>query len=99
MRFPSARNRVSDLGDWPMLQSYAYHWGIEVGFGPEFDEVFGITNDKQRVRPIDDFWRLLTQEGINGLLKRKNDWQHTTCEEEQPVHEPGMGRTPDGCED
>ena len=51
--FPrSARDKSSGLGDWPLLQSYAYHWGIEVAFGPEFDDVFGITNDKQRVRPI-----------------------------------------------
>ncbi len=82
--FPrSARDKASGLGDWPMLQSYAYHWGIEVAFGPEFDDVFGITNDKQRVRPIDDFWRVLTQEGIDALLKRENDWQHKTREEEQ----------------
>jgi hypothetical protein len=82
--FPrSSRDKASGLGDWPMLQSYAYHWGIEVAFGPEFDDVFGITNDKQRVRPIDDFWRLLTQEGIDALLKRENDWQHKTREEEQ----------------
>ena len=82
--FPrSSRDKASGLGDWPMLQSYAYHWGIEVAFGPEFDDVFGITNDKQRVRPIDDFWRLLTQEGIDALMRRENDWQHKTREEEQ----------------
>jgi len=82
--FPrSARDKASGLGDWPMLQSYAYHWGIEVAFGPEFDEAFGITNDKQRVRPIDDFWRLLTQEGIDAVLRRENDWQHKTREEAQ----------------
>jgi Histidine kinase-, DNA gyrase B-, and HSP90-like ATPase len=82
--FPrSARDRASGLGDWPLLQSYAYHWGIEVSFGPEFDDVFGITNDKQRVRPIDDFWRLLSQEGVDALLRRENDWQHKTREEEQ----------------
>jgi len=82
--FPrSSRDRASGLGEWPMLQSYAYHWGIEVSFGPEFDDVFGITNDKQRVRPIDDFWRVLTREGIDALLRRENDWQHKTREEEQ----------------
>lgn len=82
--FPrSSRDRASGLGDWPLLQSYAYHWGIEVAFGPELDDVFGITNDKQRVRPIDDFWRLLTQEGIDALLQRENAWQHKTREEMQ----------------
>lgn len=82
--FPrSARDKASGLGDWPLLQSYAYHWGIEVAFGPEFDDIFGITNDKQRVRPIDDFWRLLAQEGIDAALNRENTWQSTTREKEQ----------------
>ncbi len=43
--------RSPELGKWPLLQSYAYHWAIEVRFDPELDEIFGITNDKQRVRP------------------------------------------------
>jgi hypothetical protein len=82
--FPrSARDKSSGLGDWPLLQSYAYHWGIEVAFGPEFDDVFGITNDKQRVRPIDDFWRLLSQEGIDAALSRENNWQSKTREKAQ----------------
>lgn len=59
--FPrSASDHASGLGDWPAVQTYAYHWGIEVRFGPELDEVFGIGNDKQTVRPIEDFWRVMT---------------------------------------
>jgi hypothetical protein len=82
--FPrSSRDKGDGLGDWPLLQSYAYHWGIEVKFGPEFDDIFGITNDKQRVRPIDDFWRVLKEEGIDALLNRENAWQSKTREEEQ----------------
>lgn len=51
--FPRRPSDVaSGLGDWPLLQSYAYHWGIEVRFQPALDEVFVITNDKQTVRPI-----------------------------------------------
>lgn len=73
---PATRRAAS--GNWPLLQSYAYHWGIEMKFGPEFHDVFGITNDKQRGRPIDDFWRLLTQEGIDAVLNRENAWQNTT---------------------
>lgn len=47
--FPrSKRDIASGLGSWPLLQSYAYHWGIEVKFDPVLDEVFGITNEKQR---------------------------------------------------
>lgn len=73
--FPkSARDRASGLGSWPLLQSYAYNWGIEVRFTPELDEVFGITNDKQRVRPIEDFWRVLHKEEIDQLLMRENEW-------------------------
>ena len=57
--FPrSGKDVASGLGRWPHLESYAYHWGAEVKFGPELDDVFGITNDKQRVRPIEDFWKL-----------------------------------------
>jgi hypothetical protein len=82
--FPrTSRDKASGLGDWPLLQSYAYHWGIEVKFGPEFDDVFGITNDKQGVRPIDDFWRILAEENIDAVLRRENDWQHKTREEAQ----------------
>lgn len=74
--FPkSARDRASGLGLWPLLQGYAYHWGIEVKFPSTLDEVFGITNDKQTVRPVEDFWRLLVAEGIDGLLGREQQWQ------------------------
>src|SRR5262249_20612635 len=67
--FPrSTRDTSSGLGDWPLLQSYAYHWGIEVRFSAELDDIFGITNDKQRVRPIEDFWRLLHEEDVDDLL-------------------------------
>jgi hypothetical protein len=48
--FPKDKE-AQGLGDWPLLQTFAYHWGIEVKFGPQLDEVFGITNDKQSVRP------------------------------------------------
>lgn len=75
--FPKSDGDVaSGLGNWPMLQAYAYHWGIEVRFTPELDEVFGITNDKQAVRPIQDFWRVLANEGFDSLLLRENTWQH-----------------------
>jgi hypothetical protein len=94
--FPrSARDAASGLGDWPLLQSYAYHWGFEVRFGAELDDVFGITNDKQRVRPIEDFWRLLHDEEVDDLLNREQSWQHQQREarakarrEPQPTPEP-----------
>ena len=64
--FPRSPHDVaSGLGNWPLLQTYAYHWGIEVRFQPDLDEAFGITNDKQGVRPIEDFWRALVLKEID----------------------------------
>ncbi len=74
--FPRSAEAVgSGLGDWPLLQAYAYHWGIEVKFNPALDDIFGIGNDKQTVRPIEGFWRLLADEKIDELLNRENNWQ------------------------
>jgi hypothetical protein len=74
--FPkSIRDEARGLGDWPMLQTYAYHWGVEVRFDPKLDDVFGITNDKQTVRPIEDFWRVLVSENVDKELQAENSWQ------------------------
>ena len=74
--FPrSASDKASQLGEWPLLQAHAYHWAVEVTFPQTLDEVFGITNDKQSVRPIEDFWRLLAKEGIDQALNREQKWQ------------------------
>lgn len=90
--FPkSARDRANGLGSYPLLQSYAYNWGVEVKFTPELDEVFGITNDKQRVRPIEDFWRLLHAEDIDRLLRRENDWQREKREERRKLRIQELG--------
>lgn len=76
--FPrSARDVASGMGRWPLLQSYAYHWGVEVRFQPDLDEVFGITNDKQGVRPIEDFWRVLAEAEIDTAVREENRWQAT----------------------
>lgn len=70
--FPkSSKDQAKGLGNWPLLQSYAYHWGVEVRFDPDLDEVFGITNDKQTVRPIEDFWRLLASASLDQQLGRE----------------------------
>jgi len=74
--FPrSARDVANGMGRWPLLQSYAYHWGVEVRFKPELDDVFGITNDKQAVRPIEDFWRVLAEKEIDTAVREENKWQ------------------------
>jgi Histidine kinase-, DNA gyrase B-, and HSP90-like ATPase len=76
--FPRSPHDVaSGLGDWPLLQGYAYHWGVEVRFRPDLDEVFGITNDKQGVRPIEDFWRVLVQKDIDQAVRREQRNQET----------------------
>ena len=82
--FPkSMRDQAKGLGDWPLLQSYAYHWGVEVRFDPALDEIFGITNDKQTVRPIEDLWRLLTLEGVDKQLSREQAYQSKMRKEEK----------------
>lgn len=74
--FPkTARDLSKGMGEWPLLQSYAYHWGVEVRFSPALDEVFGITNDKQTVRPVEDFWRLLALEGVDRQLGQEQAYQ------------------------
>src|ERR1051326_9513972 len=85
--FPhTARDVAHGLGEWPLLQSYAYHWSVEVKFGPELDEVFGITNDKQRVRPIEDFWRVLAAKNeieLDRILRAENAWQRKVRHEKE----------------
>jgi hypothetical protein len=82
--FPkSMRDQAKGLGDWPLLQSYAYHWGVEVRFDPALDEIFGITNDKQTVRPIEDLWRLLAIEGVDKQLGLEQAFQRKMRGEEK----------------
>jgi hypothetical protein len=82
--FPKSMKDLSKgLGKWPLLQSYAYHWGVEVRFDPHLDEIFGITNDKQTVRPIEDLWRLFASEGIDAALNRENNFQNKMRSDEK----------------
>lgn len=64
----SQRDRSGGLGQWPLLQGYIYHMGMEVRFQPQLDEAFGITNDKQSVRPMEDFWKLITKEEVDRVF-------------------------------
>lgn len=82
--FPkSMKDQAKGLGNWPLLQSYAYHWGVEVAFTPALDEIFGITNDKQTVRPIEDVWRLFASEKIDAALGREQAFQRVMRKEEK----------------
>jgi hypothetical protein len=72
--FPrSAHDRESGLGEWPHISTYAYHFGVEVRFDPDLDEAFGVGNDKQTIRPIDDFWKVMAAEGIELDTAIKNE--------------------------
>lgn len=82
--FPkSVKDQSKGLGNWPLLQSYAYHWGVEVRFDPDLDEVFGITNDKQTVRPMEDLWRLFASENIDDQLGREQAFQRKMRKDEK----------------
>lgn len=86
--FPKSMKDVAEgLGEWPLLQSYAYHWGVEVRFDPTLDEVFGITNDKQTVRPIGDLWRLLAANEVDKQLGREQTFQRKMRKEENDKKE------------
>jgi hypothetical protein len=87
--FPKTdKEDAKDLGDWPSLQTYAYHWAVETRFPSDLDMVMGVTNDKQGVRPIEDFWRVLNQAGIATSLQRENAWQVARRERKLPDAEP-----------
>jgi hypothetical protein len=74
--FPKAASAVAEgLGDWPLLQGYAYHWGIEASFTPEIDEAMRVGNDKQTIRPIEDFWRVMTKAGIDAAARAEAAYQ------------------------
>lgn len=93
--FPRSPSDVaSGLGRWPLLQSYAYHWGVEVQFGPELDDAFGITNDKQGVRPIEDFWRVLAEAEVDAVLRREQKWQTDQRDRTLPKPRPDDGPSP-----
>ena len=87
--FPKTeKEEAKRLGDWPMLQTYAYHWGVETSFPSDLDMVMGVTNDKQGVRPIEDFWRVLNEAGVAASLQRENRWQMEQRERQVPVPPP-----------
>ncbi len=79
----SPQDVANGLGRWPDLQAYTYHVGVEVRFDPVLDDVFGITNDKQGVRPIEDFWRLLARAGVDAAVARELQWQVAQRKEER----------------
>lgn len=74
------RDKAAGLGSWLTLLSYDYHWACEIKFTPALDEVFGISNDKQKVGPLEDFWRVLAEDDIqlDRVLSKEHRWQERT---------------------
>lgn len=82
--FPkSASAKAEGLGEWPLLQAYAYHWGIEVAFTPEIDEAMRVGNDKQTIRPVEDFWRVMTKAGIDAAARAEAEYQRKAREKKE----------------
>lgn len=71
----TSSDKANGLGEWPVLQGYALHWGIEVRFSPQLDEAFGIGNDKQTVSPIEDFWRVLVEAEVDKAAREEQRHQ------------------------
>ena len=95
--FPKTdKEEAKRLGDWPTLQTYAYHWGVETNFPSDLDMVMGVTNDKQGVRPIEDFWRVLNETGVAADLRRENEWQRD--ERERKIPTPPIPDAPSAAE-
>jgi len=70
----SPRDKANGMGHWPLLQGYIYNVGFEVRFQPQLDEAFGITNDKQSVRPMEDFWKIIAAEDIDRVFSQEYRW-------------------------
>lgn len=94
--FPTTEtDKASGLGDWPILQAYALHWGIEVRFGPELDEAFGIGNDKQTVRPIEDFWRVMKAAEVDRAAREEDKYQRKMRKKEKGAKAAEEAASPD----
>ncbi len=82
-------DKESGLGDWPHVSGYAYHFGVEISFDPDLDEVFNVGNDKQTIRPIDDFWRVMAHPEVqlDMAVRVEEQYQHTTRKAERQARQ------------
>lgn len=86
-------DKESGLGDWPHISGYAYHFAIEASFDPDLDEVFNVGNDKQTIRPIDDFWRIMSdpEVALDHAVREEEQYQNKTRQEERrKQRDPGI---------
>lgn len=59
-----------EIGNWPLLQGYAYYWTLEVAFDSGIDDVMGIGHDKQTVYPVEDYWKVLHKARVDDAITR-----------------------------
>ena len=78
-------DKESGLGDWPHISGYAYHFAVEITFDPDLDEIFNVGNDKQTIRPIDDFWKVMAdpEVGLDAAIHAEETYQNKTRREEK----------------
>ena len=82
-RLPGGRAKDENLGRWPSIQAYAYHWGCEIQFQPDLDDALGIQHDKQGVNPSEAFWRALHSYDVDTWLRNENGWQEEVRKEQR----------------
>tara|TARA_Y100000588_G_scaffold394649_1_gene516268 strand:- start:1367 stop:3265 length:1899 start_codon:yes stop_codon:yes gene_type:complete len=69
------RAQSNGMGNFPLAQSYAYHWGVEVSFNPSLDSLFGISSDKVGIVPTEDLWRILARGGLDTDMQIEQKFQ------------------------
>jgi hypothetical protein len=94
--FPTtAQDRADGLGKWPVLQGYAFHWGMEVRFSPHLDEIMGIGNDKQTLNPGEDFWRVLKDADVDRAVREEQQYQQASRKKEEEKAAEEEAKNPD----
>lgn len=94
--FPTtAQDRANGLGRWPVLQGYALHWGVEVRFSPNLDEIMGIGNDKQTLNPGEDFWRVLSLAEVDKAVREEQKYQQDSRKKEEEKAAEAEATNPD----
>ena len=88
-------DKSSGLGSWPVLQSYALHWGAEVRFTPKLDDAFGLGNDKQHVSLVEDIWRVLHKGEVDAAIQREEALQDEMRKREKEKQAQAEAEDPD----
>jgi hypothetical protein len=91
----SQADKASGLGNWPVLQSYALHWGAEVRFSPKLDDAFGLGNDKQHVSPVEDVWRVLHEAKVDAAIQHEEALQEEMRKKDREKHARQEAENPD----